>query len=75
MKLKPKIDLVDFLNSVQDCKNDVYFNSADGDQLNLKSLLSQYIFTSVKDNHQLIKTGEIVCKNEQDCELLCKYLE
>lgn len=75
MKLKPKTNFVDFLKSVQDCKNDVYFNSADGDQLNLKSLLSQYIFTSVKANNKLIKTGEIVCKNEQDYEYLSNYLE
>jgi hypothetical protein len=75
MKLKINTNFADFLLSVQSCKNDVYFNSADGDQLNLKSLLSQYIFTSVEANHQLIKTGEIVCKNEQDYELLSKYLE
>lgn len=44
MRLKNDVNLVDFLNQVQKCKYDVYMETVEEDKLNLKSVLSQYLF-------------------------------
>ena len=44
MKLKKDANLPDFLRTVAQCKDDVYFKTTQGDVLNLKSELSKYIF-------------------------------
>ena len=43
MKLSNVKDVQTFLNAVNACKSDVYLKSMEGDVLNLKSSLSQYI--------------------------------
>ena len=43
MKLTNVKDVQTFLNAVNACQNDVYLKSNEGDVLNLKSSLSQYI--------------------------------
>ena len=46
MKLKENIDFIDFIKKIKTCKGDVYFCTLEGDRLNLKSVLSQYIFSA-----------------------------
>ena len=46
-KLKKDTDLAKFLIAVKACKNDVFFDSNEGDILNLASTLSQYVFCSI----------------------------
>ena len=43
MKLTNVKDVQTFLNAVNACQSDVYLKSMEGDVLNLKSSLSQYI--------------------------------
>ena len=43
MKLHNKIEIADFLNTVNRTKNNVYLRSPEGDCYNLKSVMSQYI--------------------------------
>ena len=43
MKLSNVKDVQTFLNAVNACQSDVYLKSTEGDVLNLKSSLSQYI--------------------------------
>jgi hypothetical protein len=43
MKLTNIKDVQKFIAAVNDCENDVYLKSAEGDVFNLKSSLSQYI--------------------------------
>lgn len=47
MKLKKNINVQAFLETVKKCDGNVYFKTIEGDQLNLKSLLSQYILVSI----------------------------
>jgi len=75
MKLQPEINLLEFLNSVQRCRQDVFFYSEEGDQLNLKSVLSQYMLTAVFSDKALITGGEIVCANPDDYPNLIQYLK
>lgn len=46
MKLKKHVDVIAFMEAVQRCRHDVYFDTPDGDHLNLKSTLSQFVFAS-----------------------------
>lgn len=46
MKLKPDIDLPEFFHAVHTCRGEVLFETPEGDRLNLKSALSQFVFTA-----------------------------
>lgn len=75
MKLRQDINLLEFLNAVQKCRQDIFFNSDEGDQLNLKSVLSQYMLTAVFSDKALIDGGEIICRNPDDYQKLAYYLK
>lgn len=74
MKLKESVDVKAFLDAARECLGDVFFQTAEGDILNLKSLLSQYVLMSVLGNQNLLKNGQIVCMQESDYEKLGDYL-
>ena len=74
MKLNPSANIPHFLQAVYDCQGDVYFTTPEGDNLNLKSALSQFVFAAViagqlKDLH-----GDIQLKDERDLPILQGYL-
>lgn len=76
MKLKKNIAAADFLNQVDYCQGDIYYKTSEGDQLNLKSQLSKYLFlvaVNAPDSANLSE-GEIVV-NQSDYELLKEYLD
>lgn len=75
MKLRQDINLLEFLTKVQQCRQDIFFYSEEGDQLNLKSVLSQYMLTAVFSDKALIDGGEIVCTNADDYQNLAHYLK
>lgn len=74
MKLKENIDMMAFLNHAKDCTGDVFFHSAEGDILNLKSLISQYMLVSIVCKPALMKNAQIVCTCEEDYERLSDFL-
>lgn len=74
MKLKKDINLVDFLDRVQKCKHDVYMETAEEDKLNLKSVLSQYLFVVLVEQKDVWDHSRISCEAE-DRKLLADYLE
>ena len=43
MHLKADTDMSNFLSAVRQCSSEVFFETQEGDCLNLKSILSQYI--------------------------------
>lgn len=75
MKIKKNIDVAAFLESVRKCEGNVYFKTIEGDMLNLKSLLSQYILVSIIDNDELMENGVIDCSKGADVAILEQYLE
>ena len=66
LKLKPQADLAAFLDAVGQCRSDVHFNTAEGDSLNLRSVLSQYVFAALAGKPELWRSGEIVCDDAAD---------
>lgn len=75
MKIKKGIDINAFLNAIKKCEGSVYYKTLEGDQLNLKSLLSQYILISIIDNPDLADNGIIDCSQKQDYTLLGDFLQ
>ena len=74
MRLKKEIDLLDFLKHLKNCKGDVRLRTTEGDLLNLKSTLSQYIFVSIGTSHNSLLEGSIECTNDSDRVYLRDYL-
>ena len=75
MKIKKNINVAVFLDHVRKCEGNVYFKTIEGDQLNLKSLLSQYILVSIINNEELMKNGVVDCTKESDAVLLAQFLD
>lgn len=74
MTLKSKISYPAFIDCVRRCKNEVFFQTDAGDQLNLKSTLSTYIFVTIAADPEIFCNGKIICKDTADYEILKEYL-
>lgn len=74
-RLKTNISLSNFFNTAQACVGTVYFVTEDGDQLNMKTTLSQFLFTTTVFNAEEPIEGLIHCSVERDYERLKEYLE
>nr|WP_314464743.1 hypothetical protein [uncultured Clostridium sp.] len=74
MKLISTINVIEFLHAVSACHGDVFFHTPEGDILNLKSTLSQYIFAVIESKPALLETGDIICKDANDMIHLQNYL-
>ncbi len=75
MKFAKNFDPVGFWKAVMQCRGEVRFCSMQGDILNLKSTLAQYVFSSVLGRKDLIDGGRIEFENEADRERLRPYME
>ncbi len=75
MKLKRNISYADFLQEARICKNEIWFVTKEGDQLNLKSVLSEYLFLSAAVSSTLIQNGEIQLKDMNDLPHIAAFLE
>ena len=73
MKLKNNVDIPSFLDAVQKCDYDVLFITGEGDQLSLKSTLSQFVFTAVIAG-MLSKLDGTITFNPKDLIHLANYL-
>ena len=73
-KLKTGVDMLRFLNSVNKCTSDVLFQTSEGDCLNLKSTLSQYVFSLIDADDDLLKEGNVVC-SDSDYIIIKEYLK
>lgn len=76
MKLKSDVKLSDFIQAARLCQGEVYYKTEEGDILNLKSQLSQYIFLAAlaSGKSPLLPTGDIVCELEADYQFLAEFL-
>lgn len=74
MKIKNIKDVKRFLEVVLQCKGEVELITKEGDVLNLKSKLCQYIALSSMFTEAKIDDINIVLKNPEDMQLLMEYL-
>ena len=74
MKLKPDINIPSFLKALRHCHADIRFITAEGDVLNLKSTLSQFVFAAVCTNDLCSLASSIQIEDPQDEFILAEYL-
>lgn len=74
MLLKKGVDFNNFLLEVKQCDGEVLFETDEGDSLNLKSILSQYLFTVITADDNFLLQGHVVCSDESDYVILNQYL-
>ena len=74
MKIDPNANISNFIAAVQTCRGDVWFTTPEGDELNLKSALSQFVFTAVAAGALKELNGSIRLKDEADRPLIERYL-
>lgn len=74
MKIKENIDIVSFLGKAKECLGDVFLHTTEGDILNLKSLLSQYVLMSILCKPDLFREARVICTDENDYLSLSDYL-
>lgn len=75
MKLKKEVDIQNFLETILTCKGEVFYHTRDGDHLNLKSQLSQFVFAIIYSKGHDMLTGEIMITDQADMHLLSDYLD
>jgi len=76
MKLHNNVSLIAFLQTARQCSGEVCYKTNEGDVLNLKSQLSQYIFLAALSagKESVMPDGVIVCELESDYEILKEFL-
>jgi hypothetical protein len=76
MKIKNITDIEGFFNAVDRCNGKVELVTGEGDRLNLKSKLCQYVsLTSIFSNATVeIPELEIVAYDKEDLSILLKYM-
>lgn len=74
-KLKQNIDYGRFFTALNACQGDVYFDTINNDHLNLKSTLSQFVFSCALSQCRELLDGFIVCTVEDDYKRLQNFLE
>lgn len=68
-------DLKAFMEDVRKCEHEVFFESAEGDKLALRSNLCQFILFSICDQPQLTKNAVIHGVGEHDRQILCPHFK
>ena len=68
-----KVDLKKFMEAIDQCKGNVFLVTEDGDRLNLKSKLSQFIGITRLVEGGVVGTAKVVCENPEDESLLFRF--
>ena len=67
------INFKDFIKAIDECKGDVYLETADGDVLNLKSKLCQMIGLSTILNSTEVVEATLRCSEPEDETKLFRF--
>lgn len=74
MKIENITDIESFFKVIDQCEGQVELISAEGDRINLKSRLTQYLSMATLFSNGYIKELELVAHNEKDVERLVEYM-
>lgn len=75
IKFREDVNLIQFLRTVELCDGEVEFYSGQGDILNLKSVLSRYLFAALTGKKNLLAGGWIKCEKLEDRKLLNQFIK
>ena len=74
MKLQNINNVEKFFSVIDECRGRVELVSPEGDRINLKSKLSQYLSMATMFSNGYIKELDIVAQDKEDIERLIKYM-
>lgn len=74
MKIENITDVESFFKVIDQCEGQVELISPEGDRINLKSRLTQYLSMATLFSNGYIKELELVAHNEKDVERLVEYM-
>ena len=74
MKIKPNANIPRFLQAVQNCQGAVRYTTPEGDDLNLKSALSQFVFAAVVAGQLEDMHGDIKFQNPEELSVVQRFL-
>ena len=74
MKIQNINDVDAFFKVIDECKGPVELVSPEGDRINLKSKLSQYLSMASIFSNGYIKELELVATDKDDVERLIRYM-
>lgn len=72
-KIKENANVAELLKDAQRCKGEVLITTDEGDCLNLKSTLSQWVLVTLAGQPEVLKMGQLNFE-EEDREILKYYL-
>ena len=75
MHLRTDTDITKFLKEVLKCSGEVCFETLEGDHLNLKSTLRQFIFCSLITEPEILYGGIVLLYDISDRERLKGFME
>ena len=74
MKIKPNANIPRFLQAVQSCQGAIHYTTPEGDDLNMKSALSQFVFAAVVAGQLEEIHGDIKLQNSEDLSVVQSFL-
>lgn len=74
MKIRNITDVNKFFNAINECQGTVELVSPEGDRINLKSKLSQYLSMASIFSNGYIRELELVAYDSEDVNRLMKYM-
>ena len=74
MKIQNISDVEKFFTVIDQCKGNVELVSPEGDRINLKSKLSQYLSMATIFSNGYIKELELVAYDKDDIDRLIKFM-
>lgn len=74
MKIQNISDVEKFFNVIDECKGTVELVSPEGDRINLKSKLAQYLSMATIFSNGYIKELELVAYDKEDVDRLIKFM-
>lgn len=75
MRLKDGFDIHSFVKATENCTGQIFFHTSEGDILNIKSLISEYLMVSILCNKSLLKDSQVICTQDEDYQVLKDFLE
>lgn len=74
MRLKTNINLQEFFKALNYCSGEVYYDTKEGDHLNLKSQFSQLVLSVLYNQEYSHLSGIITLQIDSDYSVLSKFI-
>lgn len=72
--LKNNADIVQLIKKTKECAGEVLLVTGEGDRLNLKSTLSQYVCVAMVAKPEILLRSSVEC-SEEDARVLTDFIE